>query len=109
MFGKIIDGKLTYPPHKITLDGMQIFNPTDEQLLLAGYKQISETSMPDDAPAGQHYEPQYTDGETEIIQSWILVDDSPSDAEGKPLKERVSALEQSVNGISAAIERGLTL
>lgn len=47
MLGKIIDGKLTYPPHRIVLDGMQIFNPTEEQLLSAGYKTITETDMPD--------------------------------------------------------------
>lgn len=29
MLGKIIDGVLTYPPHKIVLLGMQIFNPTE--------------------------------------------------------------------------------
>lgn len=32
MLGKIIDGKLTYPPHRIILNGMQIFNPTETQL-----------------------------------------------------------------------------
>lgn len=108
MLGKIIDGKLTYPPHRIVLDGMQIFNPTKTQLISSGYKPIVETDMPDDAPEGQHYEAQYTDVETQITQFWVLVDDEPSPA-GKTIEQRVTALEQDVNGISTAIERGLTL
>lgn len=108
MLGKIIDGVLTYPPHRIVLDGMQIFNPTETQLISAGYKPIAETAMPEDpAPEGQHYEAQYTDGETEITQSWVLVDNPPVSTE-KTLNERVTALEQDISGISTAIERGLT-
>lgn len=107
MLGKIIDGKLTYPPHRIVLDGMQIFNPTEEQLISAGYKTITETAMPEDpAPDGQHYEAQYVDSSDTITQSWTLVDDEyPAQ---KTIEQRVTALDQDVNGISTAIERGLT-
>ena len=109
MLGKIIDGKLTYPPHRIVMDGMQIFNPTEEQLLSDGYKTITETPIPEDpAPEGQHYEAQYTDSGSTITQSWILVDDE-TEPSGKTLEQRVTTLEQNVNGISTAIERGLTL
>lgn len=79
MLGKIIDGVLTYPPHRIILNRMQIFNPTQEQLMQDGYKPITITAMPEDpAPKGQHYEAQYTDGDT-ITQSWVLVDNPPAD------------------------------
>lgn len=94
MLGKIVDGKLTYPPHRIVLSGMQIFNPTETQLRQAGYKEIQETDMPDDAPEGQHYEAQYTDGETQITQSWVLVDDESVDPAGKTIEQRVTDLEQ---------------
>lgn len=108
MLGKIIDGMLTYPPHRIVLNGMQIFNPTDEQLIQAGYKTIVETDIPEDpAPDGWHYEAVYTDGES-ITQSWVLVEDEPSST-GNTLEQRVAQLEQNVNGISTAIERGLTV
>lgn len=98
MLGKIIDGKLTYPLHRIVLDGMQIFNPTETQLISAGYKPIIETDMPDDAPEGQHYEAQYTDGETQITQNWVLVEDVE---EEKPvtLEQRVTQLEQNIAGV----------
>lgn len=107
MLGKIINGNLTYPPHRIVLDGMQIFNPAEDQLLSAGYKEIQETPMPEDAPEGQHYEEQYMDSGDTITQSWVLVEDEPTPA-GKSIKQRVTTLEQDVSGINAAIERGLT-
>lgn len=107
-YAKIENEKLIYAPHRIVLGGMQIFNPTTDQLSQAGYKPIAETAMPEDpAPEGQHYEAQYTDGETEITQSWVLVDNPPVSTE-KTLNERVTALEQDISGISTAIERGLT-
>ena len=103
MLGKIIDGKLTYPPHRIILNGMQIFNPTETQLVSAGYKLIVETDMPDDAPEGQHYEAQYTDGETQITQSWVLVDNPPADT-SKTLEQRVTDLENNQNDMNKIFE-----
>lgn len=98
MLGKIIDGVLTYPPHRIVLDGMQIFNPTETQLISVGYKLIVETDMPDDAPEGQHYESKYTDAGDTIMQSWVLVEDVE---EEKPvtLEQRVTQLEQNIAGV----------
>lgn len=98
MLGKIIDGKLTYPPHRIILNGMQIFNPTADQLTQAGYKPVTETPMPDDAPEGQHYEPTYSDTGDTITQSWVLVEDVE---EEKPvtLEQRVTQLEQNIAGV----------
>ena len=103
MLGKIVDGKLTYPPHRIVLDGMQIFNPTETQLRQAGYKEIQETAMPDDAPEGQHYEAQYEDAGEYISQSWVLVEDEPT-PEGKTIEQRVTALEQDQAQINAIFE-----
>ena len=103
MLGKIIDGVLTYPPHRIVLDGMQIFNPTETQLVSAGYKPIVEIDMPDDAPEGQHYEAQYTDGETQITQSWVLVDNPPADT-SKTLEQRVTDLENNQNDMNRVFE-----
>ena len=109
MLGKIIDGVLTSPPHRIILSGIQIFNPTEEQLLSAGYKPVTETPMPDDAPEGQHYEAQYTDSGDTITQSWALVNDEETEPAGKTLEERVTDLEAGQAEITEAIERGLTV
>lgn len=109
MLGKIIDGKLTYPPHRIVQDGMQIFNPTEEQLISAGYKTITETDMPEEpVPEGQHYEAMYTDMGDTILQSWTLVEDQPSET-GKTLDERVTALEQNQISLESALEQALTM
>lgn len=107
MLGKIVNGSLTYPPHRIVLNGMQIFNPAEDQLISAGYKEIRETPMPDDAPEGQHYEARYEDAGEYITQSWELVEDEPAPT-GKTIEQRVTTLEQDVSGINEAIERGLT-
>lgn len=99
MLGKIIDGVLTYPPNRIILNGMQIFNPTDDQLIQVGYKPITETPMPEEsAPEGQHYEAKYTDAGDTITQSWVLVEDVE---EEKPvtLEQRVTQLEQNIAGV----------
>lgn len=107
MLGKIIDGKLTYPPRRIVQDGMQIFNPTEEQLISAGYKTITETDMPEEpAPEGQHYEAMYTDMGGTILQSWTLVEDQET---GKTLDERVTALEHNQGTLEAALEQALTM
>ena len=95
MLGKITDGVLTYPPNRIVLNGMQIFNPTDDQLIQVGYKPITETPIPEEpAPEGQHYEAQYTDAGDTITQSWVLVDDEPVEPSGKTIEQRVTTLEQ---------------
>lgn len=104
MLGKIIDGKLAYPPRRIVLNGMQIFNPTETQLVSDGYKPIIETDMPDDAPDGQHYEAQYTDSGDTITQSWVLVDDVPVDPAGKTIEQRVTTLEQNQAEMDAIFE-----
>ena len=106
MLGKIIDGVLTYPPHRIVLNGMQIFNPTETQLISAGYKPIIETDMPDDVPEGQHYEAQYTDGEIEITQSWVLVDNPLADT-SKTLEQRVTDLENNQNDMNRIFEEAV--
>lgn len=104
MLGKITDGILIYPPNRIVLDGMQIFNPTDDQLIQVGYKPITETPMPEDpAPEGQHYEAKYTDDGDTIMQSWVLVD-NPLEDTAKTLEQRVTDLENNQNDMNKIFE-----
>ena len=107
-YAKIENEKLIYAPYRIVLSGMQIFNPTEDQLTQAGYKPVTETPMPEEpAPEGQHYEASYTDSGDMITQSWVLVEDDPAPV-GKSLEQRVSDLETGQAEIESAIERGLT-
>ena len=104
MLGKIIDGVLTYPPHRIILNGMQIFNPTEEQLMQVGYKPITETPIPEEpAPEGQNYEAKYTDAGDTITQSWVLVD-NPLEDTAKTLEQRVTDLENNQNDMNRVFE-----
>lgn len=108
MLGKIIDGVLTYPPNRIILNGMQIFNPTQEQLMQVGWKTVTETPIPEDpASEGQHYEATYEDKGDYIEQVWELAETVPEEPVGKALGERVTGLEQAVQSVEDAIERGL--
>ena len=83
MRAKIIDGVFTPAPRKIEreIDGEQYitYNPTDEMLAEQGWLNVVETPVPGDAPEGYHYEPTYTEWQTEtgreIRQDWMLVQD----------------------------------
>ena len=93
MYAKLENNTLIPAPHRIVLSGMQIFNPTADQLIQAGYKPITETPMPGDAPDGQHYDPTYTDTGDTITQGWTLVENEEVEPAGKTLEERVTDLE----------------
>lgn len=109
MYAKLENDTLIPAPHRIVLSGMQIFNPTSDHLTQAGYKPVTETPMPDDAPEGQHYDPTYSDSGDTIMQGWTLVENEEVEPAGKTIEERMTSLEQDVSGITTAIERGLTV
>lgn len=109
MYAKIENGTLIPAPRRIVLSGMQIFNPTTDHLTQAGYKLVTETPMPDDAPDGQHYETQYTDSGDTITQGWTLVENEEVEPAGKTIEERITDLEAGQAEITEAIERGLTV
>lgn len=93
MYAKIENNTLIPAPHRITLSGMQIFNPTADHLTQAGYKPVTETPMPEDAPEGKHYEPTYSDSGDTITQVWTLVENEEVEPAGKTIEERVTDLE----------------
>ena len=93
MYAKLENDTLIPAPHRIVLSGMQIFNPTADHLTQAGYKPVTETPMPDDAPEGQHYEPTYSDTGDTITQDWTLVENEEVEPSGKTIEERVTDLE----------------
>ncbi len=88
-YGKIICGTLHVPqnyPCSIMHEGKRINNPTEEQLLTAGYLPVEET------------EPQEREGKvavasykvnregTKIVQSWKYVN-APEETEHEPINE----------------------
>ena len=93
MYAKLENETLIPAQHRIVLSGMQIFNPTTDHLTQAGYKPVTETPIPDDAPEGQHYEPTYSDTGDTITQGWTLVENEEVDPAGKTIEQRVTDLE----------------
>lgn len=94
MYAKIENDTLIPAPRRITLFGMQIFNPTADHLTQSGYKPVTETPMPEEpAPDGQHYEPTYSDSGDTITQGWTLVEDEETEPTGKTIEQRVTDLE----------------
>ena len=94
MYAKLENSTLVIAPRRIILNGMQIFNPTADQLTQAGYKPVTETPMPEEpAPDGQHYEKTYTDAGDTITQGWTLVENEEVEPSGKTIEQRVTDLE----------------
>lgn len=81
MLVKLNDTILEYEPKSIVHDEKLIFNPTDDVLKLHGYKELTQTEMPQDAPSGKMYVASYSDEGETIVQSWILTDEPPKSKE----------------------------
>lgn len=77
-YGKIVCGALQVPqnyPCSIELDGKTIHNPTEEQLVAAGYLPIEE-SEPEERE-GKVAVASYAvnEAKTKIVQSWSYIDE----------------------------------
>lgn len=73
---KLIEGKLIYAPKKIMVDGTTIYNPSAAMLTAQGWKPLSIEDAPA-AEAGYHLEPIYNETETEVVLTWVTVEDYP--------------------------------
>ena len=89
MRAKLIDGALVYAPRKLAteIDGEPyvVYNPPDELLEEQGWLPVVYTNPPG-APEGYHYEPNYTEDDGEIVQSWVLVEDPDDISDGEALE-----------------------
>ena len=81
-FGKIINGVLYVPqnyPGSIEVEGKTVHNPTQEELLVAGYLPIEETQPEerDGMVAVATYA--VNKAKTKIVQSWVYSEEAPAD------------------------------
>lgn len=67
-FGRLTEGKLTYAPSSLVIDGRTILNPTAESYAAAGNLPIYTSEPSEPAPEGFHYEP----------RGWEIFDDDRS-------------------------------
>lgn len=80
MHAKLQNGRIRSAPKTITLNGKTINNPLPEELEQIGYKPVMYTDMPTEFTEGKHWESEWEEAETEIMQVWKLVD-NPADPE----------------------------
>lgn len=87
-YAKLIGGALIYAPRKLAteIDGesYMVYNPPDELLEEQGWLPVVYTNPPE-APEGYNYEPTYTEDDGEIVQGWVLVEDSDDISDSEAL------------------------
>ena len=93
MYAKLQNGMLHSAPKTVTWNGCTVNNPSAEKLMELGYKPVVYTDMPTDVETGKHYESSWTESDTEIIQTWTLVDDPVYSEPELTAEERISSLE----------------
>ena len=75
MYAKLQNGMLRSAPKTVTWNGCTVNNPSADKLVELGYKPVVYTDMPENTVEGKHYESSLTETESEIIQTWNLVED----------------------------------
>ena len=94
MYAKLENGYLRSAPKTVQWQGHTVNNPSTDKLVELGYKPVIYTDMPTDVETGKHYESSWTESDTEIIQTWTLVDD-PVYSEPEPTpEERLDKVEK---------------
>ena len=75
MYAKLQNGILRSAPRTVKWHGCTVNNPSADKLVELGYKPVRYTDMPENTESGKHYESGWTETETEIVQTWNLVED----------------------------------
>lgn len=76
MYGYLENGYLRYAPDILRLEEVTIINPTDEQLVDAGYKKIIKTERPP-YEEGFSFNSRWEEDEEEVRQVWDKVEVPP--------------------------------
>ena len=72
-YAKLINNYPSYAPHRLRVGETWVYNPTETQLLDAGYLPVIETEPP--VTDEFHYaEPHWAIENNQIVQSWELVE-----------------------------------
>lgn len=73
MYGKLYNGQLIPAPKKITIGEYNVWNATEQQYRSLGYKPV-QYAEPPEPPEGYDYEFAWTETDTEIVQTYELVE-----------------------------------
>ena len=93
-YAKLINNYPSYAPRRLRVGETWVYNPTETQLLDAGYLPVIETEPP--VTDERHYaEPHWTEENGQIVQSWTVVeipyDDTADKAEAYDILTGVNA------------------
>lgn len=102
MYAKLQNGMLHSAPKTVIWNGCTVNNPSAEKLMELGYKPVVYTDMPENTETGKHYESSWTESETEISQSWTLVDNPVYPDPEPTAEERISNLETTTDELKSA-------
>lgn len=104
MYAKLQNGFLRSAPRTVTWRNCTVCNPSPGQLAELGYKPVRYTDMPENTETGKHYESSWEETETEIVQTWNLVED-PVYPEPEPTaEERLDKVEQRTDTLESATD-----
>ena len=101
MYAKLQNGVLYSAPKTVIWNGCTVNNPSAEKLMELGYKPVIHTDMPENTETGKHYESSWTESETEINQSWTLVDNPVYPDPEPTAEERISNLETTTDELKS--------
>ena len=73
IYGTLTEGVLTIAQKMITIGGFNIWNGTEQQYRSLGYKPVQYADPPE-PPEGYDYEFAWTETDTEIVQTYTLVE-----------------------------------
>lgn len=71
IYCKLTEGQLIFAPQKIFIENNIIYNPTEEQLKIQGWKQLIVT-IPPQFKKEEYLEETYIDIGEYILQDWII-------------------------------------
>ena len=77
IYAKLIEGELIFAPNPILVDDNYIGNPPGSVYEAEGYKPVQYTDPPETEP-GYIAVPGWEETETEIVQSWEIVEEDIS-------------------------------
>lgn len=79
MYAKIENGAFIVAPRKLPIGRTIVYNPSEAQLLAAGYKPVIYTDMPE-TESGFYAESSWNDDGTSIVQTWTILEE-PADTD----------------------------
>lgn len=94
MYARLQNGALCSAPRTVQWRNCTVCNPGKDRLMELGYKPVIYVDMPENTTDGKHYESRWIETDSEIVQTWNLVDDPVYPEQALTAEERLDNVEQ---------------